>query len=109
MLILKSAIGGILLNERKQPGESVSPDTNTGLSTPNRRGRVYEIRVQGHLSEIWADWFEGLTIERLDNGETVLSGCIIDQAALMGILNKIHRLNLTLHGVREMNSKEFIP
>ena len=48
------------------------------------------------------DWFEGLTIRRLDNGEMVLSGTIPDQAALMGILNKIYRLNLTLFCVREI-------
>jgi hypothetical protein len=96
------------LNEKKLPGESISPDMKTGLNTPNRRGRFYEIHVQGHLSEIWADWFEELTIDPLDNGKTILSGCIIDQAALMGILNKIHRLNLTLLGVREIDSKEFI-
>ena len=93
-----------MLDEKRPHGENVSADTNTGSSTPNRRGRIYEIHVQGHLSEIWADWFEGLTIDRLDDGEMVLSGTILDQAALMGILNKIHRLNLMLLCVREMNS-----
>ena len=94
--------------EEKLPGANFSADTKNGLSTTNGCGRIYEIHVQGHLSEIWADWFEGLTIDRLDNGEMVLSGTILDQAALMGILNKIHRLNLTLLCVQEMNSKEFI-
>jgi hypothetical protein len=83
-----------------------SPDTKTGLRTPASRGRNFEIHVIGHLSDDWADWFEGLTIERLDNGETVLSGHIIDQAALMGVLYKINRLNLTLLCVQEMESKK---
>ncbi len=97
------------MNENRLPGANGSPDTKAGLSNSNGRSRLYEIHVQGHLSEIWADWFEGLTIERLDNGEMVLSGTILDQSALMGILNKIHRLNLALLCVREMNSKEFVP
>jgi hypothetical protein len=94
------------LDEKGIPGENSSPETKNGLSTTNGCGHIYEIHVQGHLSDIWADWFEGLTIERLDNGEMVLSGTIFDQAALMGILNKIHRLNLTFLCVREIDSKE---
>ena len=85
---------------------NLSPDTKTGLSTPGSRGRNFEIHVKDHLSDVWGDWFEGLTIKRLDNGEMVLSGYIIDQAALMGVLNKINRLNLALLCVQEMDSKK---
>jgi hypothetical protein len=67
------------------------------------RGRHLEIRVKGHLSSQWSDWLEGLEVMWLDNGETVLSGTIVDQAALMGILNKLNRLNLTLLSVNEVN------
>lgn len=93
------------MDEKRPLGENLSADMNTGLSIPNTRGQIYEIHVQGHLSEIWADWFEGLTIEKLDNGEMVLTGTILNQAALMGILNKIHRLNLTLLWFQEVDHK----
>jgi hypothetical protein len=96
-----------LAQQEEKPLESnLSTDTKTGLRTPGNRGRNFEIHVIGHLSEIWADWFEGLTIERLDDGEMVLSGYIIDQAALMGVLNKINRLNLTLLCVQVIESKK---
>jgi len=57
---------------------------------------VYEIHVEGILSDRWSDWFEGLAIHNDLNGETTLSGSLTDQAALFGVLNKIHALNLTL-------------
>lgn len=59
----------------------------------------YEIRVEGHLSDRWSDWFDGLAIRNDPNGETILSGLFVDQAALFGALNKIHQLNLTLISV----------
>jgi len=61
--------------------------------------RVYEIHVEGHLADRWSDWFEGLTIRNDHNGETILSGLITDQAALFGVLNNIHDLNLILISV----------
>jgi hypothetical protein len=85
---------------------NLPPDAKADLRTPGSRGRDFEIHVIGHLSDVWADWFEGLTIEQLDDGETVLSGTIIDQAALMGVLNKINRLNLTLLCVQAIESKK---
>jgi hypothetical protein len=60
---------------------------------------MYEIRVEGHLAEHWTEWFEGLTIRNDPNGETILSGLITDQAALFGVLAKIHDLNLILISV----------
>ena len=60
---------------------------------------VYEIRVEGHLSERWTDWFEGLAIRNEANGETTLRGPFADQAALFGALNKIQALNLGLVSV----------
>jgi hypothetical protein len=59
----------------------------------------YEIRVEGHLSDRWSDWFDGLAIRNDPNGETILSGLFVDQAALFGALNKIQGLNLTLISV----------
>jgi hypothetical protein len=62
-------------------------------------GDFFEISVKGHLNSKWSEWLEGLEPRLLDNGEMILSGYIVDQAALMGILNKISRLNLTLLSV----------
>ncbi len=84
---------------------NMSPDTQTGLNCSGCKGNNFEIRVKGQLSDVWADWFEGLTIERLDDGEMILSGYIVDQSALMGTLNKLARLNLTLISVNEKNIK----
>jgi hypothetical protein len=64
-------------------------------------GRHFEIRVKGHLGSQWSDWLDGLEVTLLDSDETVLSGTIVDQAALMGILNKLNRLNLTLLSVNQ--------
>lgn len=68
--------------------------------------RSYEIHVKGHLDSQWSDWFEGMELKLMDNGETVLSGRIVDQAALMGILNKLNRLNLTLLSINEIKEEE---
>ncbi len=78
-------------------------DEKAELNKNENLGRYFEICVKGQLSEIWADWFEGLTVEMLDCGEMCLAGYIIDQAALMGVLNKINRLNLTLLRVEEID------
>ena len=60
---------------------------------------IYEIRMEGHLADRWSDWFEGLTIRNDPNGQTILTGWTADQAALFGILTKIHNLNLILISV----------
>ena len=61
--------------------------------------QIYQIRVRGHLSDVWAEWFDGLTIENLPNGESLLSGPVADKAALHGLLTKVRDLNLTLLAV----------
>jgi hypothetical protein len=63
---------------------------------------IYEIRVEGHLTESWSEWFEGLMIENEPNGEMVLSGPLSDQAALFGILSTIQALNLTVISVKKL-------
>jgi hypothetical protein len=60
---------------------------------------VYEIRVRGHLNGRWSDWFDGLKVINLENGETLLSGNIADQAALHGVLIKVRDLGLPLMAV----------
>ena len=59
----------------------------------------YEIRVKGHLDNRWTDWFSGLTITSLDNGETLLTGSVVDQAALHGVLRKVRDLGMPLLSV----------
>ena len=63
---------------------------------------VYEIRLKGHLSPDWSDWFGGLTISNTDEGEAVLVGELVDQAALLGVLNQIQVLNLTLIAINPL-------
>jgi hypothetical protein len=60
---------------------------------------LYEIRIKGHLDDRWADWFEGLTITREDNGETLLRGTVIDQSVLHGLLRKVRDLGMPLVSV----------
>ena len=62
----------------------------------------YEIRVQGQLDSNWSDWFNGLKVTPQENGETVIAGPILDQAALQGILTKIFNLRLPLLLVRRI-------
>jgi len=69
------------------------------------QGETYEIHIKGHLDESWSDWLEGMEVKLLENGEMFLFGHIGDQAALMGLLNKLYRLNLTLLSVSKVNQK----
>jgi hypothetical protein len=75
------------------------------LSTDTHRG-CFEIHVKGHLDKSWSAWLGGLEVKLLDNGEMKLSGHITDQAALMGILNKLYSLNLTLLSMNEVNHRK---
>ena len=75
------------------------------LSTDARTG-LYEILVKGQLDESWSDWLEGLDVELLENGEMILCGRIGDQASLMGVLNKLYGLNLTLLSMSKVCQKK---
>ena len=59
----------------------------------------YQIKIKDRLDTRWQDWFDGLTIILTDDGDTILSGVIVDQAALHGVLKKIRDLGLTLISV----------
>ena len=64
---------------------------------------VYQIRIKGHLGRQWTDWFEGLTITLEDSGETLLTGAVVDQAALYGLLRKVRDLGMPLLSVIRVN------
>lgn len=70
-----------------------------------RRPAVFTLRIKGHLDQRWSEWFEGMTIEPGDGGETRLTGPVIDQAALHGLLNKIRDLGLPLIAVTRDESE----
>jgi hypothetical protein len=59
----------------------------------------YQIRIKGHLGRQWTDWFDGLIITLEDNGDTLLTGSVVDQAALYGLLKKVRDIGLPLISV----------
>ncbi len=67
---------------------------------------VYQIRLKGQLSGQWTDWFGGLTITLEENGETILTGPVIDQAALFGLLKKVRDLGIPLLSVNQVQFNE---
>ena len=66
---------------------------------------VYQIRIRGQIDESWSDWLGELAITPQPDGETLLTGPIIDQAALHGILDRLYALNLTLLAVVQARNK----
>lgn len=81
--------------------------SETHASTEEPYGpKRYEIRIKGHLDERWAEWFEGMTITREDNGETLLTGTVVDQAALHGLLRKVRDLGMALVSVVHVKSED---
>jgi hypothetical protein len=67
---------------------------------------VYQIRVQGHLGCQWTDWFEHMTISQDANGETTVTGPVVDQAALHGLLRKVRDLGLPLLSITRIGSDD---
>jgi len=65
---------------------------------------TFEIRIKGHLDGQWTDWFEGLTITLEEKGDTLLTGPVIDQAALYGLLRKVRDLGMPLVSVTRLDS-----
>jgi hypothetical protein len=63
------------------------------------QSKWYEIRIQGTLSPDWSEWFEGMEIRHEGEGQTILAGRVVDQAALHGLLARVRDLNLTLLSV----------
>jgi hypothetical protein len=67
-----------------------------------REPQVYTIRVQGHLGQEWTAWFAGLAITLDDNGDALLTGPVVDQAALHGVLKKVRDLGMPLVSVKRV-------
>ncbi len=67
---------------------------------------IYQIRLKGHLGREWADWFEGLTITLEEDGSTLLTGPLVDQSALHGLLKKVRDLGLPLVSVVPIQPNE---
>ena len=74
-----------------------------------RQPIVYQIRLKGHLNRRWADWFDGLTITLEDNGDTLLTGPVVDQAALHGLLKKVRDLGMPLVSVNRIQFNKAHP
>jgi hypothetical protein len=72
---------------------------NLKPETDSSQPIVYQIRIKGHLGSQWADWFGGLSITLQDNGDTLLTGPVIDQAALYCLLKKVRNLGMPLLSV----------
>jgi hypothetical protein len=90
----------------EEMNECITVDTRRSMSETHAlpeyhdESGLYEIRLKGHLDDRWAEWFGGLTITLEDNGDTLLTGPVIDQAALHGLLRKVRDLGLTLLSVK---------
>ena len=63
---------------------------------------VYQIRIKGHVGRQWSDWFGDLTIQLQDNGETLLTGPVVDQAALHGVIKKVRDVGMPLLSVNRV-------
>ncbi len=69
---------------------------------------IYQIRIKGHLGHQWMEWFEGLTISLEDNGYSLLTGEVADQAALHRLLRKIRDLGMELHSVLDSSKHQLV-
>jgi len=78
--------------------DQISPSPDSGL---------YQIRMRGSLDEKWSDWFDGFTLTWTDQNETVLTGRVLDQAGLHGILARVRDLGLDLLLVKKIDCADF--
>jgi hypothetical protein len=70
---------------------------------------IYQFRIKGRLGAAWADWFAGLTVTPAEEGDTLLTGPVVDQAALHGLLRKIRDLGMPLVSVNRVQPARSTP
>jgi hypothetical protein len=80
----------------------MADNINPGGSS--RQPQVYQIKIEGHLGRQWTDWFGGLAISLQEDGDTLLTGAVADQAALHGLLKKVRDLGLPLISVNRLET-----
>ena len=88
---------GPSVSTHDQPTPPTSDPSTAGHGIPQ-----YEIRVNGHLGSRWAAWFDGLTLASEDDGITVISGPVADQAALHGLLHKLRDIGIPLVSLTQL-------
>jgi len=82
---------------------------NLNSKTDLNQPVVYQIRIKGHLGRQWTEWFGGLTIILEENGETLLTGPVVDQAAMHGLLKKVRDLGMPLISVNRVEADQAEP
>ena len=103
---LQSGILGV--QSTNGSGNAASPHQVKPMSkhhdtaTPADQAPLYEIRLKGHLGREWTDWFGGMAVALTEDGDTLLTGPVTDQAALFGLLRKVRDLGLPLVSINEM-------
>jgi len=90
-----------MLSEEQQDTEALN---KLNPKVDQDTSRNYQIKIEGHLGPQWTDWFGGLTITLEDNGNTLLTGPVVDQAALHGLLKKVRDLGMPLVSVIPVES-----
>ena len=91
-----------MTGHNRDKGMANKRNANTDPGQPT----IYQIRIKGHLGGEWTDWFGGLSITLEENGETLLTGPVVDQAALHGLLKKMRDLGLPLLLVNRVEPKQ---
>lgn len=87
----------------RQPTLGPADHVNTTPCGPAGAGR-YEIRVEGQLDQSWSDWFDGFTLTSVGDGTTTLTGSVVDQAALHGLLGRVRDLGVPLISVNRLGT-----
>jgi hypothetical protein len=85
----------MMTGHNRNKGMSNKPNATNDPDQP----MVYQIRIKGHLGQQWTEWFEGLAITLEENGDTLITGPVIDQAALHGLIKKVRDLGMPLLSV----------